>query len=398
MPQSALAAAAHLRFELDLAPGVSGTAARIVVRQDSAALRELVLDGTRLQKAAGDGKITLRQGQLRWVPPAAGGTLSYQIPLSHRRQGKNAPGNDAWVGEKFAVFRGEDGFPIRAWRRSKGSGLSGELIVRRPDQWSLITPYLPDARGRMAIRNPGKRLARPVGWIIAGDLGTRRDTIAGVEVTVTAPRGERMERIAMLGLLRWTLPQLVQQLGTAETGPGYISIVSAGQPLWLGALSAPNSIFVHAERPLISENGTSTILHEMVHVLLADLDTPREQDWIDEGLAEYLSLQALRDSGTISALRYDATIAEFRRWGSSVTSLRTPSSTGSVTARAVTVFADLDTELRKSGGNGQTLALMIKGLLASARPADLVTLRAAARRVLGRDSLALAPAAVPGLD
>ncbi len=70
--------------------------------------------------------------------------------------------------------------------------------------------------------------------------------------------------------------------------------------MWLGALSAPNSIFVHASRPLISENGTSTIVHEIVHVLLMDLKTPRDQDWIDEGLAEFLSLRALKDSGTIS--------------------------------------------------------------------------------------------------
>lgn len=398
VPQSALAAAAHLRFELDLRRGESSTAARIIVRQDSAALREIVLDGARLQKATGDGEIVLKQGQLRWEPPATGGTLRYQVTLSHRRQGKNAAGNDAWVGEQFAVFRGEDAFPIRAWRRSKDSGLTGELLVRRPDNWRLITPYLPDALGRMAIRNPGKRLARPIGWITAGDLGTRRDTIADIEITVTAPRGERMERVGMLGLLRWTLPQLVQQLATAESRPRYISIVAAGSPLWLGALSAPNSIFVHTDRPLISENGTSTIVHEMVHVLLADLDTPRDQDWIDEGLAEYLSLRALKDSGTISAVRYEATIAEFRRWGSAVTSLQATSSTGPVTARAVTVFADLDTELRKAGRNGQSLAVVIRGLLESTRRVDLATLRLAARRVLGRDSLALAPAAVPGLD
>ena len=398
MQQSALAAAAHVRFELDLLPGESSTAARIVVHQDSAALRELVLDGTRLQKATGDGDIALDKGQLRWVPPPTGGTLGYQVSLSHRRQAKHAARNDAWVGERFAVFRGEDAFPIDAWKRSRNSSLTGELSVRRPDKWSVITPYLPDALGRLAIRNPGKRLARPIGWIMAGDLGTRRDTIADIEITVTAPRGARMERVAMLGLLRWTLPQLVQQLTAAQTRPRYISIVAAGSPLWLGALSAPNSIFVNADRPLISENGTSTIVHEMVHVLLADLDTPREQDWIDEGLAEYLSLRALKDSGTISAARYEATLAEFRRWGGDVTSLRTPSSTGPVTARAVTVFAELDNELRRLGKNGQSLAPMVNGLLASQRRVDLATLRLAAHKVLGGDSRALTPAAVPGLD
>jgi hypothetical protein len=180
--------------------------------------------------------------------------------------------------------------------------------------------------------------------------------------------------------------------------PRYINIVAAAEPMWLGALSAPNSIFVHAQRPLISENGTSTIVHEMVHVLLMDLDTPRDEDWIDEGLAEFLSLRALKDSGTISAARYDSAIAGFRRWGESVKSLRTRSSKGAVTARAVTIFHDLDEELRRASQGKQSVATMVRGLLRSKDPADHLTLRAAARRVIGKPARALAPASLPGLD
>ena len=197
----------------------------------------------------------------------------------------------------------------------------------------------------------------------------------------------------MLGLLRWTLPQLVPPLtGTGERPPGsrYINIVSAADPLWLGALSAPNSIFVHADRPLISENGTSTIVHEMVHVLLADLDTPRDQDWIDEGLAEYLSLRALKDSGTISPLRYETTIGDFRRWGEQAKSLRTTSSSGPVTARAVAVFHDLDAELRKASGGKQTVATLVRDFLQRDEPASLASLRAAAGKVTGKPPRALA--------
>jgi hypothetical protein len=394
----ALAADIQTRFELDLIAGESVTAARIVVRQNDGALREIVLDRVPLRNVAGDGQITFDKDRVRWVPPAAGGTLRYKIPLSHSRQGKNAAGNDAWVGEQFAIFRGEDAFPVRAWRRRKGAELAGELAVRLPGKWTLITPYLPDAAGRLPIRNPGSRLPRPIGWIMAGDIGTRRDTVADIEITVTAPRGLRMERLAMLGLLRWTLPQLAPQLTTVETRPRYINIVAAGKPMWLGALSAPNSIFVHADRPLISENGTSTVLHEMVHVLLADLDTPQDQDWIVEGLAEYLSLRALKDSGTISAQRYEAALSDFRLWGGSVTSLRTTSSAGPVTARAVTIFRDLDTELRRASGGKQSLAMLVRKMMQTARRADLGALRSAARKVIGQDARALAPSAVPGLD
>jgi len=218
---------------------------------------------------------------------------------------------------------------------------------------------------------------------------------------VTAPRGLRMERIAMLGLLRWTLPKLVQPLtpaGGKSPGPRYINIVSAAEPMWLGALSAPNSIFVHADRPLISENGTSTVVHEMVHVLLADLDTPRDQDWIDEGLAEYLSLLALRDSGTISAARYDTTIGTFRRWGEQAKSLRTATSSGPVTARAVAVFHDLDGEIRKATGGKQSVASLVRSFLGSGKQANLASIRAAASQLTGKPPRALAAARVPGLD
>jgi len=390
-----------VRFESDLTAGASLTPARIVVRQQDGALRELVLDGTRLESVTGDGQVLVEGRKLRWQPPGTGGTLRYRVPLSHRRQGRNSAGNDAYVGPRFALFRGEDAFPVQAWRRTRGSTLAGALAVRVPKGWSLVTPYLPDARGRQPILNPGLRLPRPIGWIIAGDLGTRRDTIAGIEITVSAPRGLRMERIAMLALLRWTLPELVPALGGSgprPPGSRYISIVAAAEPMWLGALSAPNSLFVHADRPLISENGTSTVVHELVHVLLADLDTPRDQDWIDEGLAEYLALRALRDSGTIAEERYTATIAGFRRWGAEAKSLRTATSSGAVTARAVAVFHDLDAELRQASRGRQTLAGLVRDFVAGGRQASLASFRAAAGKVTGKPPRALRPAAVPGLD
>lgn len=399
--QPAQAADIDVRFELDLAASEATSAARIVLGQGRGGLRELVLDGTRLTKVSGDGEITREQDRIRWLPPAGGGTLRYRVALNHRRPGRNAPGNDAFVGPRFALFRGEDAFPVRAWRWARNRSLGGELAIRHPAGWSLVTPYLPDQRGQLPISNPGARPPRPIGWIIAGDLGTRRDTIAGLEITVSAPKGLRMERVAMLGLLRWTLPQLLSTLGLEPGGPAlprYLSIVAAGEPMWLGALSAPNSIFVNADRPLISENGTSTLVHEVVHVLLSGLRTPGDEDWIDEGLAEYLALRALKDSGTISPARYAATIAEFRRWGAPVQTLRTAAAAGPVTARAVTVFADLDEELRKSGSGAKSLAALIRGRLQQPGPTGLAALREAARAALGAPSAALAARNLPGLD
>ncbi len=348
-----------------------------------------------LAKASGDGRIRLSAGKLIWNPPARGGELRYQVRLTHRRSAHDASSHDAWVGSKLAIFRAEKAFPISSWRLRKDSALHGELAISAPEGWSVVTPYLPNSAGKMPITNPGKRRARPLGWVIAGDIGTRRDVIAGTEITISAPRGIRMERIAMLGLLRWTLPQLVPALGKL---PSYVNIVAASEPMWLGALSAPNSIFVNARRPLISENGTSTIVHEMVHVLLADLKTPADQDWIDEGLAEYLALRALLDSGTISQIRYVQTIGSLRKWGANVTSLRTTSSTGPVSARAVTVFHDLDAELRRATGNRKNLASLVRELMSTSELVELESLRSRTRQLTGHTPRSLAPMAVPGFD
>ena len=348
-----------------------------------------------LGKPAADGQLRRSDGKLIWNPPEGGGELRYQVRLTHRRSERDASNHDAWVGSELAIFRAEKAFPITGWRFTKGSPLRGELVVAAPKSWSIVTPYLPDPSGKILINNPGGRKARPLGWIIAGDIGTRRDVIAGTEITVSAPRGIRMERLAMLALLRWTLPQLVSALGKA---PGYVNIVAAGEPMWLGALSAPNSIFVNASRPLISENGTSTIVHEMVHVLLADLETPADQDWIDEGLAEYFALRALRDSGTISEQRYVQTIASLRQWGSKVRSLRTSFSTGPVTARAVIIFHDLDAELRRATDNRASLAALVRELISGGQIAELDSLRDRAQQLAGQPARSLAATSVPGLD
>src|SRR5690606_21947056 len=134
----------------------------------------------------------------------------------------------------------------------------------------------------------------PTGWIVLGHLGVRYDTISGIRTKVAGPVNQGVRRMDMLALLRWTLPELLRIL---PDFPHRLTIVSAGDPMWRGALSAPQSLYLHAERPLISENGTSTLLHEVVHVGLG-VGAGHGADWVVEGLAEYYSLEMLRRSGT----------------------------------------------------------------------------------------------------
>jgi hypothetical protein len=96
-----------------------------------------------------------------------------------------------------------------------------------------------------------------------------------------------------------------------------------------------------ANRPLISENGTSPLLHELVHVALRIYAAPPD-DWIVEGLAEFYALEIMNRSGTIAKNRYAIAHRALADWGRDVASLRQPRSSGPVTAKAVGVFRALD--------------------------------------------------------
>ncbi len=162
-------------------------------------------------------------------------------------------------------------------------------------------------------------------------------------------------------MLNWILPDLVRLL------PGFprrLTIISAGDPMWCGGLSAPRSFYIHADRPLISENGTSTIMHEVIHLGMG-VDAVTGADWIVEGLTEYYGLEILRRSGTISEKRYQFAKSELANWGERAKTLCADSSTAAITARAVTLFARLDNEIRKISENKYDLDDVVRKLASS---------------------------------
>ena len=201
-----------------------------------------------------------------------------------------------------------------------------------------------------------------------------------------------VRRLDILALLNWTLPELARIVPDL---PPHITIVSANEPMWRGGLSAPASLYIHAERPLLSENGTSTLLHEIMHIAL-DFETDNAHDWIVEGLAEYYSLELLRRSGTLSRPRYDRARKAQEKWARASETLCGGPSSGATTARGVMVFIDLDREIRRKTSGTKNLDDLIRSIVAEHGKLDVDVLDRLTRGIIGENPDALHIDKLPG--
>lgn len=285
-----------------------------------------------------------------WRPRASGDSLSYRFTIDHKRDGDSY---DAMVTEDWAVLRSDKLIPPMAVTAAKGLQSSAELDFDLPEGWSSAAPYesLSDADNRYRVTDPGRSFIRPKGWLILGSIASRQDVIADVRVRVAAPRGQDIRLQDALAFVNWTLPHLKEIF---PDFPPRLLIVSADDPMWRGGLSGPNSLFMHGDRPLISGNRTSSLIHELVHVGTSIRGTDKS-DWIVEGIAEYYAVEILRRSGGISEHRFRETLEELAQWGEESDGLFTGRSSGATTARAVGVMYRLDRELRELSGGKKSL-------------------------------------------
>jgi hypothetical protein len=178
-------------------------------------------------------------------------------------------------------------------------------------------------------------------------------------VTVAGPQNQDMPRLEIIAFLRWTMPKLLKIF---PDFPNRLLIVGARDDMWRGGLSGPGSVYLHAERPLISENATSSLLHEMVHIATGQAPGPRD-DWIIEGLSEYYSLEILRRSGGLGTKRFAQTLEWLDEWAKRENGRLTSPSSGANTARAVLVFDLIGKELEANDAG--SLDQVVQQLLAS---------------------------------
>jgi hypothetical protein len=328
------------------------------------------IDPERHQGFAGTGSIEADGEYVSWIPPGSAGRLSFHVPVSHRRQNGRF---DARMTEDWAVFRGDDLFPPAHVEFRDGAEADVTLHVHLPEGWSFVAPYPALEQQVFDIEHADRSFDRPIGWMAAGRLGLRRERIAGVRVVVAGPLNQGLRRLDILAHLNWNLPR-VRRL--VPDMPKRLLIVGAGDPMWRGGLSGPNSLYVHADRPLLSENGSSTLVHELVHVATR-LKAEKGGDWIVEGIAEYYSLKLMWRSGTLSDRRYKQTFVRLQKWAEQADRLDVDVARGPVTARAVGIMRDLDREIHQKTEKQKSLDDVVRLLVAARQKVNSDRLRQA---------------------
>ncbi|TXS95248.1 hypothetical protein FV139_04935 [Parahaliea maris] len=343
-------------------------------------------DPERHSDFSGSEGLSVEGDTATWHPQGAKDTLHYRFTVSHL---KDTDSYDALMTGDWAVLRSDHLIPPIAVKAGKGLRSRATLDFDLPDGWSSAMPYesLDPAANRYRLSDPGRRFIRPKGWLILGAIASRQDEIADVEVRVAAPRDQDVRLQDALAFINWTLPYL------KEIFPGFpprMLVVSAGDPMWRGGLSAPNSQFMHADRPLVSGNRTSSLIHEMVHIGTSIHGTERS-DWIVEGIAEYYAVEILRRSGGISERRFEETLDELAEWGEESPGLFTGDSSGPTTARAVGVMRAVDREISRSTGGKANLDQVATALANEGGKVTVANFIAIAERVAGGSLQSLDP-------
>jgi len=343
----------RLEYVIGFDPPEGEAIVRLTVTPRDGRLQRLrfTIDPDRHRAVDGDGRLSRDGNRYTWRPPGQGAaTLRFRYKVDRQRDNGAF---DARITDSWALLRADRLIPPAAALAPDGAIAEASLRFDLPDGWGnqeIGYPYSESLK-RFLVHNPGRRFQQPLGWMIAGEVGTRREFIDGMEVVVAAPKGEEMRRNDIIAVLNVAAIEAREAFGAL---PEKLLIVGAGDPMWRGGLSGPRSLFLHADRPLISENGTSTLVHELVHMVTrirgADGD-----DWIAEGSAEFYSITLLNRAGLLSDARRDRAFEWMRNHGRAIRSLDGGRSSGPMTARAVILFRELDREIRQRTDDERSL-------------------------------------------
>ncbi len=375
----------EVTFAATIDPVAKLAHATITVRQPRRLLRsiELHMPAARYVNVRPAARIERNGDTVTWRPLKLGGVLRYDFVIDHLRD-NGAP--DSRITEKWALFKLDHLFPRARARMVKGATSNATLALVAPKSWAIETPYGRGAGAVLDVVDPQRRFDRPRGWMIAGELGVRRDSVGERIISVASPRGTAIHRNDVLVFLRWTFPSLIEMF---PDFPQRLLIVAAPPGMWRGGLSGVGSLYLNHDRAMISGNRTSPVLHELVHVA-SGLHGGEGADWIVEGLAEYYGMVILLRSGGISERRFGEALASLSKWAANTRCVATDRSQGPQTARAVLVMRALDAQIRAATDNQESLDALTLQLVRAGVPVTNAEFHARAEQLMGGPVAALA--------
>ncbi|MBV7549780.1 hypothetical protein KW849_26195 [Pseudomonas sp. PDM26] len=352
----------NLDYHVRLLPQSDQAEVRLTLAQGSA-VRSLDFDlgdGSHYSDFKADGQWQLTPGKAArgiWRPTADKASLTYRVNINH---GRKSGSFDTRMTPNWALMRGDDLVPAARLDQQDGIELVSRLEFELPGGWKSVETAWPRiGQNKFRIDNPSRLFDRPTGWMLAGQLGSRRTRLGETEVTVASPLGQGMRRMDVLTLLTFVWPQ-VQALYPRH--PGKLLIVGANDPMWRGSRSAHESIYLNSHLPLVSESGTSALVRELAQVF-GRINGTQRSDWINEGFAEYYAIELVRRAGGMSDERYESLHGRLVKSSQKVTTLRGEQITAVQVARAVVLLQELDREIRLKTHNKRSLDDVLRGAM-----------------------------------
>jgi hypothetical protein len=221
-----------LDYQVRLLPA-SGQAEVRVTLAEGSAVRSLDFDLGKAGPTAASRPMANGSSRAAWCVAAGGRQDQPQLP---RAAGPEAASGaySSRITPHWALFLGDQLVPLRAstsrmapswWRAWLSTCPRAGRASKRPGRAS--------AR-KFRIDNVSRLFDRPTGWMLAGDLGSRRARLGETEVTVAAPVGQGMRRMDSLTLLTFVWPQL--QAVFPRNPPKLLlvgRVTACGAGLWL---------------------------------------------------------------------------------------------------------------------------------------------------------------------
>ncbi|KWU52125.1 hypothetical protein [Pseudomonas palleroniana] len=373
-----------LDYHVKLLPQSDQAEVRVSLSQGSA-VRSLNLDLGRAGDYSdfkADGQWTVTGSRGLWQPSADKSSLTYRVRLTHARK----PGvYETRMTPNWALLRGEDLVPTARLDQQDGTELVSRLVFELPSGWKSIETAWPRiGKNKFRVDNVSRLFDRPTGWMLAGTLGSRRIRLGATEVTVASPKGQGMRRMDVLTLLTFVWPQVEAAF---PRHPAKLLIVGANDPMRRGVVASRDSIYLSSRTPLVSENGSSPLIREVVQAI-GRFNDHDSSDWIREGLGEYYAIELMRRAGGITDERYAAIQARLGKDGKGVSTVRGEHISAGAVAQAVLLLQELDREIRVKTHNKRSLDDLAQAVMRvnSITTAQFVQL---AESVIGESSVVL---------